>query len=243
MSDTPDFSRIETYSDSALLDVQDLRVISDVQASISNAINDYREIVSCQGIWLMGHFWDSSETARSNLNGATTIVLAGIPLPAGFVWRDNANINVPFNTQQLVMLGAMIVNFVNLVYNFSWELKAQVDAMTTLEDLDAFVIEDQAWPDGNMDGSMPVTLPNSFSTSWVGMPYTANVVVHGGKAPYTLSLSDGSLPDGLVLANNALTGTPTTAETYTFTLTATDSTANTAMTGSQSYTFTVLPGN
>jgi hypothetical protein len=44
----------------------------------------------------------------------------------------------------------------------------------------------------------------------------------GGVAPYTFSLK-GSLPDGLAMLNSQISGTPSTAGTYAFTVIATDS--------------------
>lgn len=44
----------------------------------------------------------------------------------------------------------------------------------------------------------------------------------GGKSPYTFALTAGALPPGLTLTDGVLGGTPTTAGTFTFTVTATD---------------------
>lgn len=66
----------------------------------------------------------------------------------------------------------------------------------------------------------PATLPNGT----VGTPYNQVVSATGGTAPYTFSVSSGALPTGLLLnqATGAITGTPTAAGTFTFTITAVD---------------------
>ena len=66
----------------------------------------------------------------------------------------------------------------------------------------------------------PVTLPNGE----VGTPYNQIVSASGGTAPYTFSVSSGALPPGLTLnpASGAITGSPTIAGTFTFSITATD---------------------
>ncbi|MEA2414636.1 MAG: hypothetical protein QOI58_1293 [Thermoanaerobaculia bacterium] len=66
----------------------------------------------------------------------------------------------------------------------------------------------------------PATLPNGA----VGTAYNQTVSASGGTSPYVFSLSSGALPTGLVLnsASGAITGTPTTAGTSTFTISATD---------------------
>ena len=77
----------------------------------------------------------------------------------------------------------------------------------------------------------PGTLPNGD----VGIPYSQNLMVEGGTPGYTLSVS-GNLPTGISLVGTALTGTPTTAGTFAFTIQATDSLG---CTGSQSYSVTI----
>ena len=67
----------------------------------------------------------------------------------------------------------------------------------------------------------PATLPNGT----VGIAYNQIVSASGGTAPYTFSVSSGALPAGLVLnaTTGAISGTPTTAATFNFTITAADS--------------------
>ena len=79
-----------------------------------------------------------------------------------------------------------------------------------------------------------------------GVSYSQSVTASGGTAPYTYSVSAGSLPTGLSLNANtgAITGTPTAANSatpYTFTITATDSTsgAGSPFSASRSYTLTI----
>ncbi|MBG3852704.1 putative Ig domain-containing protein, partial [Xanthomonas hortorum pv. carotae] len=60
-----------------------------------------------------------------------------------------------------------------------------------------------------------------------GQAYAATIApATGGTAPYSYALSAGALPTGVVVdvATGALSGTPTVAGTFNFTLTATDST-------------------
>jgi len=80
----------------------------------------------------------------------------------------------------------------------------------------------------------PATLPDGT----VGTPYNQIVSASGGTAPYTFTVSSGALPTGLILnpTTGAITGTPTTAGTFTFTITATD--AN-GCSGSRLYTMTI----
>ena len=80
----------------------------------------------------------------------------------------------------------------------------------------------------------PATLPNGT----VGVSYSQTVSATGGNGSYTFSVSAGSLPAGLSLnaATGAITGTPTTAATSNFTITATD---GLGATGARAYSVTI----
>lgn len=72
--------------------------------------------------------------------------------------------------------------------------------------------------------SLNITSPSTLSSSTVGQAYSYQVQSSGGQLPVTYSLVSGSLPPGLSLSSTGLiSGTPTTAGSYSFTLRATDS--------------------
>ena len=69
----------------------------------------------------------------------------------------------------------------------------------------------------------PTTLPPAVT----GTLYSQSLFASGGTSPYTFSVTAGNLPPGLSLLPNGaasanISGTPTSAGTYTFTITATD---------------------
>lgn len=149
-------NRTETYtSNGTLVSVVDTRSLDDVKAEKWTKINEHREVILNRGLWYMGYLWGSDERSRANITGVTASVATGIPLPPGFTWRDNNNNNVPFTVENIVTLGAFMLAYVNMVYNASWQMKNEVDACTTLAELDAYVIPQRNWPDGNMDGTKP----------------------------------------------------------------------------------------
>ncbi len=73
-----------------------------------------------------------------------------------------------------------------------------------------------------------------------GVPYSSSIVTTGGVGAVTFVLGAGSLPPGLHLNPHTgeISGTPSGPGTFTYTITATDSAANT---GSGSCSITVLP--
>jgi hypothetical protein len=71
----------------------------------------------------------------------------------------------------------------------------------------------------------------------VGTPYSTAVSAVGGTPPYSWSLVSGSLPPGLALSSTGtISGTPTVAGSFTFTLKVTDSTGASA---TQALTITI----
>lgn len=71
----------------------------------------------------------------------------------------------------------------------------------------------------------------------VGAAYSQTIVGYGGVAPYTFTVSSGSLPTGLSLTPaGVISGTPTTSGSFTFAINATD---NFGSVGSRTYTVNV----
>lgn len=86
----------------------------------------------------------------------------------------------------------------------------------------------------------PITLsPSTLPNGTLGAAYSQTITASGGTAPYSFTLVSGSLPPGLSLSTSgALTGTPTSAGSFTFTVRATDSAG---CFGSRVYTIVINP--
>ncbi|MGH3581576.1 MAG: putative Ig domain-containing protein [Mycobacterium sp.] len=82
----------------------------------------------------------------------------------------------------------------------------------------------------------PATLPAGAA----GTAYSQTISAGGGTGSYTYSVSAGTLPPGLSLnpSTGVISGTPTTAATSNFTITATD---GSGFIGSRAYALTVAP--
>ncbi|AGG87399.1 putative Ig domain-containing protein [Rhodanobacter denitrificans] len=84
--------------------------------------------------------------------------------------------------------------------------------------------------------------PGALANATAETPYTHAFTASGGTAPYTYSVVAGTLPSGLALSSTGtLSGTPTAAGSFNFTLRATDSSTGTSapFSGSRIYTLTV----
>ncbi len=88
-----------------------------------------------------------------------------------------------------------------------------------------------------------LVLPTALPASTVASAYSQSITAAAGTAPYTYAITAGSLPAGLSLTSaGVLSGTPTAGGTFSFTVTATDSSTGTGpYTGSRAYSLTVNP--
>jgi hypothetical protein len=81
--------------------------------------------------------------------------------------------------------------------------------------------------------------PSSLSAATARQNYSVTFTAAGGSGGYSFSVASGSLAPGLTLANGGLlSGTPTTAGSYTFTIQASD-TNQAGLKGTAQYTLTV----
>ena len=91
---------------------------------------------------------------------------------------------------------------------------------------------------------VPVTVsPGALPNGAVAAAYSQTISASGGVAPYSFTVSAGALPAGLTLSpGGLLSGTPTAGGTFSFTITATDSSAFPGpFSGSQAYLLTITP--
>lgn len=92
---------------------------------------------------------------------------------------------------------------------------------------------------GNEAGQAVITLsPTTMPSGDTATPYSQTASASGGTGPYTFSVASGALPAGLSLnaSTGAVTGTPSAAGSYNFTLRATDSLGSA---GSRSYSVAI----
>lgn len=64
--------------------------------------------------------------------------------------------------------------------------------------------------------------PTNLPPAMVGAVYTEKIDMIGGTEPYVMTVTIGTLPDGLAFDGDTITGTPTQTEQPTFTVGITD---------------------
>lgn len=94
---------------------------------------------------------------------------------------------------------------------------------------------------GTIDPPTITLSPTTLPLGTAGSSYSQTLSASGGTAPYTFAVTSGSPPPAVVLnSSGGLGGTPLTTGSFTFTVTATDSSGGTGpYTASQQYTITI----
>ena len=105
---------------------------------------------------------------------------------------------------------------------FTFKVKAANGAGNDTKELSIVI---QAAPVEPDPGQPPVITTTTLSGGKVGEAYSQTLAATGA-APITWSIESGSLPAGLTLSGNTISGTPTTAGTFTFTVKAGNSVGN-----------------
>lgn len=82
----------------------------------------------------------------------------------------------------------------------------------------------------------------SLANATAGASYSAALAASGGTGPYSYAVDSGALPAGLSISGGSITGTPTAGGTFTFTVTAIDSSGGSGpFSGSRALTLIVDP--
>jgi hypothetical protein len=136
----------------------------------------------------------------------------------------NPTYGAPWNAEVLALQGAGTTAILSAAYT-------DVTATTALTGTATIV--SAAWTAALItDEVNPISfnMPNALADGIINEAYSQTLEATGGVSPYTYAVTTGSLPPGLTLVAGVVSGTPTTAGSYTFTLTITDSASITATT-------------
>ncbi len=106
--------------------------------------------------------------------------------------------------------------------------------------IDDVVVSTEPIPDGYIIGNLSITT-STLQAGNENTSYSQTLSSQGGTSPYTYTLSSGTLPTGLSLSTTGIiSGTPTTAGTYNFTVQVID---NISATDTQSLSIIINPAD
>jgi len=145
-------------------------------------------------------------TASATAGGSTVSLASGSTVPAGSC------------TISVSVTGAAAGSYVNTIAAGALQTSAGNNAASASATLTVTALP---------PGCPVITItPATLASGLVGQPYSQTLTASGGTAPYTFTVSAGTLPPGLALSTaggpGLLSGTPTTNGSSTFTIRATD---------------------
>ena len=110
--------------------------LDELKQEKHNEINQAREQSrKTEGALYNDDLFDIDETSQSNILAQIKVAELLNNAKAIYIYRSKTNQNHSFTVTQLQELGLAIAQKVNEIYQKSWDLKAQVDAATTEEEV------------------------------------------------------------------------------------------------------------
>lgn len=112
--------------------------ISQAKHSRKQLINLNRDNARNAGFMAFGKLFDSNEAARTNIMFAAQ---AAMLLPDTFTidWTCADNTQITLNKEQLLQLPVLLVSAGDALHQKALALKVQIDAATTLEEIEAVI--------------------------------------------------------------------------------------------------------
>jgi hypothetical protein len=117
---------------------QDAATLEQLKTRKKNEINQERERRNELPIEYQNNTWDADPQSQRNVSAWMTTLAAGATLPAGFTWRSYNNQDVPADQSFVNGLGAAMTLRGTQIYQTSWVKKAEVDALTTVEQVNNY---------------------------------------------------------------------------------------------------------
>src|SRR5687768_8921339 len=101
-------------------------------------VNSLRELkikYNPNGIQYKNYKFSNDSITRANITEALSLVNAGVVAPENFTFRTLDNIDIPFSTEDIKNLSTLMLFYKNSCYKHSWNLKAQIDLLSTVEEI------------------------------------------------------------------------------------------------------------
>jgi hypothetical protein len=158
------------------------------------------------------------------------VVMGGTALACNVYWKTSAGMTVTDSTS---FVGTVLSGAAATMTRTNWTGRVMATTDVTLTDPEPMTFAGCA-----AVVCLPITVnPPTLPNGTVGSAYNQTITATGGTGSVTFAVSSGTLPPGLTLsAGGTLSGTPTTAGTSNFTITATDSNA---CPGSRAYSIVI----
>jgi hypothetical protein len=184
---------------------------------------------------------DATSTVTATLKNSTTltgsVTNAALTLEATSVWSVTADSTVTTIADSAAVSGSSITNIRGnghlVYYNKNLSGNSYLGGGTF-----ALVNGGYLLPTGSVVvATVSIATASPLPSGTAGLAYSATLAASGGTAPYAWTATSGALPTGLTLTSaGVISGTPTAAGTYSFTVRVSDSASATA---SQAFALTI----
>ncbi|MFZ4165318.1 DUF4376 domain-containing protein [Brevundimonas sp. NPDC058933] len=140
--------------------VLEVSKFEDLKVKTLARINELRKAVAEGGCETPFGVVDTTPTSQSNIQAAFSMatLAKASGQPYSVVWRRLDNTEVTLDADGVIAMGAAVLAHIDRAYRHSWTLKAQVEAATTLEELESMILAGWAthWEDPNAEPETPV---------------------------------------------------------------------------------------
>lgn len=115
-------------------------LLANAKTTQKNAVNDLRNLKLTDIFTDSNNIpWNMGTSDIANLNAVCTLITAGA-ITGNVTWRDSNNTNHIMTPQQMIQLAGEMAVHGQTMYSVSWYHKANIDALTTVDDVNAYDI-------------------------------------------------------------------------------------------------------
>jgi hypothetical protein len=90
-------------------------------------VNAKRAKLLAEGYAFEGAIFATDPQSIANMTAVLAAIGAGVALPEGFAWRDQANDNVPMDAETFKRFASGLLAQVNRIYTQSWAKKDEIE--------------------------------------------------------------------------------------------------------------------
>jgi hypothetical protein len=119
----------------------DTTPITRLKAQVEKQINEERNRINLFLITFNGVLFDADEIAQQNIQSWVTNIAAGQLPPADFKWRAYDNTYYPADASFITGLWNAITARKSRIFERSWIKKAELQALTTVEEVKAYDVK------------------------------------------------------------------------------------------------------
>lgn len=123
--------------------IHDPTALMDMKRMKTVRVTELRKTTSESGCETSFGWMDTTVASQTNIQAAFTMATLAIASgqPFSISWRRLDNTEVTLNALDMITMGREVVAHVERAYRHSWSLKSQIEAATTVEELEALNVE------------------------------------------------------------------------------------------------------